>query len=135
MRDISDSNHSAVPSNILKIMNFYFFVLYYVLRFLRQGRTVYPWLVWNLQKSACLCLTNTRLKSCATMRGYEFNFNLLKMEGAEPGNMTCLSEGNFNYMKISYFHIAKEIMYLKMYLPSFCCGQNVPLAKCPSLSS
>lgn len=62
------------------------------------------------------------------MCGYEFNFNLLKMEGTQPGNMACLSEGNFNY-------IAKEILYLKMYLPAFCCGQNVPLAKCPSLSS
>lgn len=68
------------------------------------------------------------------MHGYEFNFNL-KMEGAQPRNMAYLSEGNINYMKTFCFLVVKEIMYLKMYLPAFCYGQNVPLAKCPSLSS
>lgn len=69
------------------------------------------------------------------MHGYEFNFNLLKIEGAQPRNMACLSEGNINYIKTFCFLVTKEIMYLKIYLPAFCCGQNIPLAKYPSLSS
>lgn len=105
---MSGTNYNTISSSILKIMNSLFGVVY--LGFSDRVSLYSPgWPGTHKDQPASPFYALDLMH----VPGYEFYLNLLKTKDAQPRNM-----------KTSHILTAKEKIYLKMFLPSSCCGQN-----------